>query len=376
MCLSPKRFPGDEVSDRILLGTHKGLFRLSRGRRGQWQLAAHWFEGDPVSIVLSRRGTIHVALDLGHFGVKMRRTRDDGANWQETPTPTYPEKPVGEVDKCPMRGTDIPWTTKMIWSLEAGPGGALWCGTLPGGLFYSADNGDSWRLIESLWRDPRRKKWVGGGYDTAGIHSILIDPRDERRVAVGVSVGGVWHSQDAGATWELLGQGLRAEYMPPDEERNPIAQDPHRIVQCAAHPDRMWLQHHNGIFRSDDGGRHWHELNAKPSTFGFTVAAHPSDPDTAWFVPAKKDEYRFPVDAKLVVARTRDGGETFETLDQGLPREKAYDLVYRHGMDVSADGERLVFGSTTGSLWLSEDSGDTWQTISRHLPPIKCARFE
>lgn len=364
------------MSDRILIGTHKGLFRLQRAAAGQWQIAAHWFPGDPVSAALSRQQRIHAALGLGHFGVKFRRSDNDGGDWQETPTPAYPEKPADEVDKCPMRGTDIPWNTHLVWSLEAGAGDALWCGTLPGGLFYSPDNGDNWQLIESLWHDPRRKQWVGGGYDYAGIHSILIDPRDNRRVTLGVSVGGVWHSADNGASWELLGEGLRAEYMPPAEQGNPISQDPHRLAQCPANPERLWMQHHNGVFRSDDGGRHWQELQGRPSGFGFTVVVHPQEPDTAWFVPAKKDEFRYPVDGKLVVSRTRDGGETFETLHQGLPQEKAYDLIYRHGMDISADGERLAFGSTTGAFWVSEDQGDTWQCVSRHLPPVNCVRFE
>jgi hypothetical protein len=82
-----------------------------------------------------------------------------------------------------------------------------------------------------------------------------------------------------------------------------------------------------------------------------------------------------PVDAKLVVARTRDGGRNFAVLRQGLPQEHAYDLVYRHGLDVDESGNRLAFGSTTGGLWLSEDQGDTWRCLSTQLPPIHCVRF-
>jgi photosystem II stability/assembly factor-like uncharacterized protein len=136
------------------------------------------------------------------------------------------------------------------------------------------------------------------------------------------------------------------------------------------------MQHHNGIFVSDDGGAHWRELTeVRPSSFGFAVAVHPQDPDTAWFVPATKDEQRFPVDARLVVTRTRDAGRTFETLSRGLPQGPAYDLIYRHALDLAGDGQRLAFGSTTGSLWVSEDQGDTWQALSHHLPPIACVRF-
>jgi photosystem II stability/assembly factor-like uncharacterized protein len=137
------------------------------------------------------------------------------------------------------------------------------------------------------------------------------------------------------------------------------------------------MQHHNGIFLSDDGGQQWRELTeVPPSSFGFAVAVHPADPDTAWFVPATKDERRYPVDARLVVTRTRDGGHSFEVLSRGLPQGPAYDLVYRHALDCSADGERLAFASTTGSLWISEDQGDTWHCVSEHLPPVLCVRFD
>ena len=158
---------------------------------------------------------------------------------------------------------------------------------------------------------------------------------------------------------------------------SPLPQDPHRIVQCPHQPERLWMQHHNGIFRSDDGGENWQEiLDVPPSSFGFAVAVHPTDPDNAWFVPAIKDEMRIPVDGRVVVTRTRDAGQSFTVLQQGLPDRHAYDLVYRHALDIAENGEQLAFGSTTGSLWISEDQGDSWQTVSEHLPPVLCVRFE
>ena len=149
------------------------------------------------------------------------------------------------------------------------------------------------------------------------------------------------------------------------------------MVQCPANPDVLWVQHHNGIFRSADAARSWTEIEgAGKSSFGFPVAVHPADPLSAWFVPAVKDEKRYPRDGRVVVKRTRDGGQTFEILTKGLPQEHAYDLVYRHALDVDATGERLAFGSTTGSLWLSENGGDSWLTLSSNLPPIHAVVFE
>ena len=111
------------------------------------------------------------------------------------------------------------------------------------------------------------------------------------------------------------------------------------------------------------------------SRFGFACAAHPQDPDTAWFVPAQKDECRVPIGGKLVVLKTTDGGRTLRALRKGLPQQHAYDLVYRHGLDVSTDGRTLVMGSTTGGLWLGEGGGASWRTLANNLPPVFAVRF-
>lgn len=189
------------MSNRLLVGTRKGLFRIERDKSGHWDIAQTWFLGDPVSMLLvePESSRLHVALDLGHFGIKMQRSDDGGKSWAETLVPTFPDKPDGVEDKNPMRGTEIPWSTQLIWALEAGGRpGELWCGVIPGGLFHSLDSGESWVLIRSLWDDPRRKKWMGDGYDFAVIHSILVDPRDPTHVTVGVSVGGIWTTRDTG----------------------------------------------------------------------------------------------------------------------------------------------------------------------------------
>lgn len=366
------------MSDRIFVSTRKGLFTLRRNGGG-WSIAGTDFLADNVSLMLAdrRSGKLFAALDHGHFGAKLHRSNGDGA-WEECATPTYPEKPEGEDDKD-LWGKPIPWSTVRIWALEAGgpdEPGVLWCGTIPGGLFRSSDDGASWELVRSLWDHAKRKKWFGGGADLPGIHSICVDPRNSRRVQLGVSCGGVWTTTDGGATWDCSGEGMRAAFMPPEQQFDPDIQDPHRLVQCPARPERLWVQHHNGVFRSDDGGARWEEItDAGPSVFGFAVVVHPEHADTAWFIPAIKDEKRIPVAGELVVTRTRDGGKTFETLREGLPQQHAYDLVFRHALDIDASGRRLVFGSTTGNLWVSENEGDTWECLSQHLPPIYAVRF-
>ncbi len=367
------------MSDRLLVSTRKGLFEVAPGPSG-WAIQRVHFLGDNVSLALAdpRDGTWLAALDHGHFGVKLQRSPDRGGRWSEQAVPAYPEAPAGHEERDWL-GRVIPWKLVRIWALEAGHAsrpGELWAGTLPGGLFRSVDGGASWELVRSLWDHPDRLKWSGGGADYPGLHSICIDPRDPDRVAVGVSTGGVWLSEDGGGSWTCRGDGLRAEYLPPGQSQDPVQQDVHRLVQCPAAPDTFWIQHHNGIFLSRDGTRCWQEIAAAgPSTFGFPVVVHPRDPDTAWFVPAIKDERRVPAGGSVVVTRTRDGGRSFDELRQGLPQVHAYDLVFRHALAIDGRGERLAFGSTTGGLWVSEDGGDRWITVSEHLPPVYAVTF-
>lgn len=357
--------------DKIWVGTRKGLFRFVPDGAGWRQDGGPAFLAEPVSFVMQdpRDGAVYAALKLGHFGCKLHRSDDGGANWTELPCPAYP---ASEAPDAPA--------LEMIWALA--PGGAdrpglIWAGTLPGGLFRSDDRGDSWALVESLWTVPQREKWFGGGYDHPGIHSILVDPRDSDRIALGVSCGGVWLTANGGATWEQGGHGLRADFLPPDQQLDPTSQDPHLITACASDPDRIWCQHHCGIFSSKDGGRTFaeHTEAARPSGFGFAVAVHPDRPDHAWFAPGVKDECRVPVDGRLVVSRTTDGGASFDILAGGLPQDNAYDLVYRHALVCDVTGERLAMGSTTGNLWTSADGGENWRLVSSTLPPIAQVAF-
>ena len=359
------------MTDRLYVGTRKGLFELTRSDRG-WEIVDVQFLGDPVASVLAESdGSVYAALDLGHFGAKLWRRGADGA-WSELAVPVFPAKPDDDADD------PHPWSLGKIWVLEpGGMPGRLWAGTMPGGLFRSDDGGQSWSLNEPLWRMPERRQWQGvAGGEQPGINSVLIDPRNPDDIRIGVSTAGVWASADAGASWRLINRGMHAEYMPPERRDDPIVQDVHRLARCAADPEIVWCQHHNGVFRSEDGGATWRELMAiRPSKFGFAVAAHPHDPDTAWFLPAVKDERRIPVDGKVVVTRTRDAGRSFEVLRNGLPQRHAYDLVWRHALAVDASGDRLAFGSTSGGFWISEDGGDSWTMPEMRLPPVAAVRF-
>lgn len=355
---------------RAWVATRKGLFELQRDDRhsAAWRIARVSFLGEPVTMLLppDEQGCMLAALNLGHFGVHLHRSNDAGATWTEVAAPTYPPQPPED--------KGFAWKLVLVWALER-HGNTVWAGTIPGGLFRSSDCGSSWQLVDALWQRPERPGWFGGGYPEPGIHSVCPHPQRPQELLVGLSCAGAWVTRDDGANWQVQATGMRADFMPPEQAGDPNIQDPHRIVRCDAAPEVLWCQHHCGIWRSTDNAASWQQVHAPVSSFGFAVAVHPQDADTAWFVPAIKDEKRVPVDGALVVNRTRDGGKSFETLRAGLPQKDAYDLVYRHGLDVSADGQSLLMGSTTGGLWASDDGGDRWTVVAAHLPPIAAVRF-
>jgi photosystem II stability/assembly factor-like uncharacterized protein len=368
-----------QASSTLLLGTRKGLLTLERGSAG-WQVARKAHLGNPVAYAAQDRRTGHTwaCMDYGHWGQKLMRSADGGETWARVEAPKYPEGATyktGEPGEETQR--EVPATLLYLWVLEPAVSdepGRVYIGTVPGGLFRSDASGESFELVRGLWDHPSRlEKWFGGGKDHPGIHSILQDPRDPRRMLVGISCAGVFETTDGGETWEPRNKGLTANFLPdPNAE---IGHDPHFLTWCAANPDVLWQQNHCGIFRSEDGAQSWQLVSEEggPAHFGFAIAADPLDPLTAWVVPAGADEQRQAVGEALCVCRTNDGGKSWSTLRKGLPQENCYDLVFRHGLDVS--GDTLAFGTTTGNVYISEDRGDSWSCLGTHFPPVYSVRF-
>ena len=352
------------MTERLLVGTRKGLFDVRHGN-GTWRLDAPRLKGLPVPYAVrdAHAGRVWASLDHGHWGSKLARSDDDGGKFEENEPPKYPEA-TGE-------------SARYYWILQPGHAteeGTLWVGTEPGGLFVTRDGGKTWALNESLWALRTEHKWMGGGRDQAGIHSICPDPRDAKRMHVAVSCAGVLETQDGGETWTYRNDGVQNVIEP--EEGSEYGVDPHFVTRCEAAPDVLWQQNHIGVFRSTDAGETWRTLTQKPLVdFGFAVAAHPLRAETAWIVPMESDARRMAIDGALVVMRTDDGGSSWSEQRDGLPQQDAWDFPFRHALDVSADGERLAFGTTSGNLFVSEDGGATWQALAHHLPTIYSVRF-
>ncbi|MCA8980580.1 MAG: hypothetical protein H6831_10060 [Planctomycetes bacterium] len=388
------------MSNRVLIGTRKGTF-IAEKSNGRWtaRLAGH--EGVGVNFVARdpNTGTLWAALGHGHWGPKLSRSTDDGATWQDAAKVTLPEGAKHLVPPFPGETAEgeepaaaklEDATVQKLWVMAFGQPGRIYIGTIPGALFVSDDGGESFELNRGLWDHESRggnlfegkgtgfTHWFGtpaseGGNFAPGIHSILIDPRDHDHVYIAISTAGVLETRDGGKTWRPRNKGMLMDYLP-----DPAAEwghDPHAIELCAADPDHIWQQNHCGVFYTSNGGEQWKKVS-KPEQgvhFGFPVVADEQDGRTAWLVPGKADSQRTTVDGSLFVARTEDGGETWKELREGLPQEGAYDVVYRHAF--ANTGDHLAFGSTTGNLYLSEDRGDSWQTVSNNLPPIYSVRW-
>ncbi|HXB09357.1 MAG TPA: hypothetical protein VNW04_19665 [Puia sp.] len=354
----------------MLLGTRKGLVAYRFDGKG-WKMENLSFEGQPVSIAYAdpRNATWWACLDHGHWGVKLHRSGNRGQNWEEVPAPAYPE---GEEVR-----SGIPAATRYIWSMAHGGtayASKLWIGTDPGGLFISEDGGSSFRLVESLWRHPSRMTgWVGGGRDQPGIHSIVVDPRNEDHLHIGISCAGVFESADGGKHWEPRNKGLKAEFLP--DPSSEIGHDPHIIVSAPTNPDILWQQNHCGIFRSTDGARTWQDVSQEegPARFGFAITVSDDDPGQAWVAPANSDMVRTAVKGALCICRTDDGGKTWKAYKKGLPQKDCFDIVYRHAL--ASSGDAVAFGTTTGNLFFSPDKGENWQTINNYLPMVYSLQF-
>ncbi len=260
---------------QLAVATRKGLFRFESDADRDWRIVGRDFLGEAVTAIsvdpAGRRWL--AALRMGHFGVKLRASDDGARSWVERDAPAYPAKPSGSDDP-------VPWSLDQVWVLEGFHPKApdrVWAGTLPGGLFRSDDGGRQWQLVTSLWHRPERRRWFGGGYDVPGIHSVAASTADPDDVLIGVSCGGAWRTRDGGANW-ARGTGMIAEYLPPESRGDDASQDPHAIVRAPSRPEVAWTQHHNGVWRSDDGGDHWTRITRGDGDFGFAVAVHPRGP--------------------------------------------------------------------------------------------------
>lgn len=342
----------------LLVGTAKGLFRVIRdGENGDWRLDGPHIEG--YSVLHTMRapdGSLYAATSHKVWGAHIYRSTDDGASWASLDAvPTHAA--------ASGRGP-----TRAIWCLAAA-GDVLYAGIDPAGLFRSADRGRNWEAVIGLNEHATRTTWEPSKGCFA-VHSICIDPQQPDRLVVAVSAGGVYRCDDGGTRWEPANVGVRAENLP---ERYPeTGHNVHRVVMHPRRPQRFYRQCYNGVYRSDDGAGTWTEITSNlPGDFGYGLAVDPHDPDTVFQIPESGSHLRAPVDGKLRVYCSRNGGRDWESVSDGLPDRHVYVTVLREAMDTDANQPcGVYFGTSGGHVFASPDAGNSWQKIVSYLPRV------
>jgi photosystem II stability/assembly factor-like uncharacterized protein len=344
----------------ILLGTKKGAFILeSDASRRDWSLRGPFCDAWPMNHVVGdpATGTIWAGGGNEWFGPAVWKSTDLGKTWSHS-----------SAGLAYLEGDE---PMKAVWSL-APAHGRLYAGVQPAGLFRSEDNGETWAHVRGLRDHPSRPQWQPGAGGLI-LHSLVPHPDDEQQLWVAISAAGVFHTADGGRSWETRNSGTRCDFLPEGQRYPEFGQCVHCLVMAPGRPELLYQQNHCGMYRSEDGGRHWESIEAGlPSSFGFPAATHPRDPSTLFLLPLNGDiAGRYVPDGKAAVWRTRDGGAHWQDLRDGLPQQDAFFGVLRQAMSADALTPAGVYaGTNTGTLFASADEGEHWTTIAQHLPPI------
>jgi len=354
----------------LLVGTMKGafVFRAEAERTG-WSEAGPYFPGRSVYAFgydgRNGRQQLWAAVNSSYWGSFLSSSNDFGKTWSD---------PASYNIKFP-EGSDV--SLKQIWQIVNDPhdGDTLYCGVEPAALFKSTDAGATWSLERGLFDHPHRTQWMPGGGGLC-LHTILPDPTNKDRMWIAISTGGVYRTDDGGKNWQPRNQGICARFMPPDQQYPEWGQCVHKVVSHSSNPDRMFLQHHWGVYRSEDAGNSWQDIGkGLPSDFGFAMEMDPNDANTVYIIPIESDEFRCTPEAKLRVYRTKDGGESWHALTNGLPQEDALETILRDNLDADSHSPTgLYFGTRNGKLFGSADAGESWTLIRDGLPPITCVK--
>ncbi|HSD80421.1 MAG TPA: hypothetical protein VLB47_07165 [Solirubrobacteraceae bacterium] len=345
----------------LLVGTRKGLFVL-RGEPGApFEVTARAFAGEPVEYAMRdpRSGRLLASVTSAFYGPKVWHADDAAGEWTQADGVALPE------------GGDA--SLQRIWVLAAGErDGTLYAGGDPGVLFESRDAGASWELHRGLWDQPSRPSWQPGGGGLC-LHSIVPWPGEPDRLALGISAVGVWLTDDGGRTWRHGNEGLVARYLPEDARAGSMTLCVHALHRAPRRPERMFMQFHGGVYRSDDAGASWADIGAGlPSDFGFPMAVDPGDPDSAYVIPLSADVDRVTPGGRVRVYETRDAGESWTARGDGLPQRDAYLTVLRRAFATAGEGPalELYFGATSGDVFGSADAGASWFEAATRLPPV------
>ncbi len=353
----------------LLVGTNKGAFFLrSSCDRTNWDVAGPYFHGQGIYAMAydgrSDRHRLWVSANNVMWGAFLRSSEDFGRTWTN---------PLEASIRFPAESGAA---LRNIWQICLGRNDEpekLYCGVEPAALFESEDDGESWSLVRGLYDHPHRPRWMPGNGGLI-LHTILPDPSNKDRMYVAVSAGGVYRTEDGGSTWLARNNGVRVVFLP--EKYPEFGQCVHKIALHESRPERLFLQNHWGLYRSDNRGDSWQDIaHGVPSDFGFAMLMHPHDPDCVYIVPVESDEFRCSPEGHLRVYRTRNAGGSWEALSRGLPQKGAYETVLRDALSSdSLDPAGIYFGTRSGKIYGSKDEGKSWKKIVEGLPQILCVK--
>ena len=357
---------------RVLVGTRKGAFILAAdGARRNWSVSGPFFGGWEIFHMKGSPADpdrLYASQSTGWFGQVMQRSDDGGQNWT-TVGNDFPYEGIPGTHQW-YDGTPHPWEFKRIWHLEPSliDPDTVYAGAEDAALFRSTDGGTSWQELAGLRRHGTGASWMPGAGGMC-LHSIVLDPGNEKRMFIAISAAGAFRSDDGGGTWKAINKGLRSAHIP-----DPDAETGHCVHHIAMHPSRpntLFMQKHWDVMRSDDSGETWHEVSGNlPTDFGFVIDVHAHEPETLYVVPIKSDQEHYPLDGALKVYRSRSSGD-WEPLTRGLPQQDCYVNVLRDAMAVDCLEEcGVYFGTTGGQVYASSDGGENWTAIVRDLPAI------
>jgi photosystem II stability/assembly factor-like uncharacterized protein len=358
---------------RLLVGTRKGAFVLtSDGKRARWEISGPHFAGWEIYHLKGSPADpdrLYASQTSGWFGQVIQRSSDGGQTWETVGNQfTYDGTPGTHQW---YDGTQHPWEFKRVWHLEPALGDpdTVYAGVEDAAFFRSKDGGKTWQELAGL-RNVKGNLWSPGA-GGMGLHTILQDPTNPRRLFIAISAAGAFRTDDAGETWRAINNGLKSQY----ELADPTAEVGHCVHRIAMHrsrPDVLFMQKHWDVLRSDDAGDSWREISGNlPSDFGFPIAVHAQEPETVYVVPIKSDSEHYPPEGRLRVYRSRTGGNDWEALTRGLPQQDCYVNILRGAMTVDAlDPCGVYFGTTGGQVYCSADGGDSWTAIFRDLPAV------
>jgi hypothetical protein len=371
----------------VFVGTTKGGFIFtSDASRKTWQMSDILFKSwNMMHMRLDPRDNrLHAAVSHFVYGPTTHYSDDFGATWTQAkqnpviPRPSKSGRPPSTVEEAfrSEAGEEIkdkPEKMIKVWNITPGrkeEANVLYAGAQPASLFISKDRGETWEINEGFFDHPHRGKFFPGNGGFC-LHTILPDPSNINRIYIAMSTGGCYRTDDGGQTWKPFNKNVRADFNP--DKYPEYGQCVHKMAMHPSNPNVLYQQNHCGIYRSDNAGEDWIDIGEDklPTRFGFPIVVHPAEPKTIYVVPEESDEYHVSIDGELAVWRSRDAGDSWQKLTNGLP-ERAYVDVLREAMATdSFEDAGIYFGTNTGQLFYSRDAGDTWELLADFLPPIQ-----